>query len=111
MALLLSALYVRFRDMDQIWAVLSQLLFYGSPILYAVTTLPVAARAPVTIANPLAAIFTQMRHVEIDPTAPTAAAVAGGTAWLLVPMAICIACLLVGSVVFARLSPRAAELV
>lgn len=107
--MLVSSLYVRFRDVDQIWAVLSQLLFYASPILYAVTTLPASARAPMTIANPLAAIFTQMRHAEVDATAPTAASVAGGAAWLLVPAAICVACLVVGSVVFARLAPRAAE--
>ena len=35
------------------------------------------------MANPLAAIFTQMRHAVIDPTAPTAADVIGGGAWLL----------------------------
>jgi ABC-type polysaccharide/polyol phosphate transport system ATPase subunit/ABC-type polysaccharide/polyol phosphate export permease len=108
-ALLVSSLYVRFRDVDQIWAVLAQLMFYGSPILYAITTLPASARAPVTIANPLAAIFTEMRHAVVDPAAPTAAAMAGGGAWLLVPIAICIACLVVGSVVFGRLAPQAAE--
>jgi ABC-2 type transport system permease protein len=108
-ALLVSSLYVRFRDVDQIWSVLAQLLFYGSPILYAVTTLPASARAPVTIANPIAAIFTQMRHAEVDPSAPTAATVAGGPAWLLIPAAICVACLVLGSLVFGRLAPRAAE--
>jgi ABC-type polysaccharide/polyol phosphate transport system ATPase subunit/ABC-type polysaccharide/polyol phosphate export permease len=110
-ALLTSALYVRLRDLDEIWAVLSQVLFYGSPILYAVTTLPEEAQAPMTILNPLAAIFTQIRHVLIDPSAPSAGQVAGGTAWLLVPAAVCVVCLLVGGAVFRRLAPPAAELV
>ena len=32
--MLLSALYVRFRDIQPIWEVLAQVLFYGSPIIY-----------------------------------------------------------------------------
>ena len=34
--MLLSALYVRFRDVQPIWEVLAQLLYYASPILYTV---------------------------------------------------------------------------
>ena len=30
--MLLSALYVRFRDVEPIWEVALQLLFYGSPV-------------------------------------------------------------------------------
>ncbi len=36
--MLLSALYVRFRDVQPIWEVVSQILCYGSPILYTVQT-------------------------------------------------------------------------
>ncbi len=38
-AMLLSALYVRYRDVQPIWDVLSQLLFYLSPIIYIVAYL------------------------------------------------------------------------
>ena len=31
--MLLSALYVRFRDIQPIWEVVAQILWYGSPIL------------------------------------------------------------------------------
>ena len=34
--MLLSALYVRFRDIQPIWEVIAQLLWYGSPIIYTV---------------------------------------------------------------------------
>ena len=34
--MLLSALYVRFRDVEPIWEVALQLLFYGSPIIYVI---------------------------------------------------------------------------
>ena len=36
LALLLSALFVRFRDVAPIWDVVTQMLFYGSPIFYTV---------------------------------------------------------------------------
>ena len=106
---LCSALYVRFRDTDQIWAVLSQILFFGSPILYTITALPESAQAPVIILDPLAAIFTEMRHAFVDPSAPSAAAIAGGAGWLAVTAAISFALLALGVWTFARLAPRAAE--
>ncbi len=35
--MLLSALYVRFRDVQPIWEVFLQVWFYGSPIIYPAT--------------------------------------------------------------------------
>jgi ABC-2 type transport system permease protein len=109
MALLLSALYVRLRDVDQVWAVLAQILFFASTILYVVDALPAGVRRPMILFNPLATIFTQIRHALIDPHAPTAAAVAGGRLWLLVPVAVVLAVVALGVVVFRRLAPTAAE--
>ena len=40
LSMLLSALYVRFRDVEPIWEVILQVLFYGSPILYAIEIVP-----------------------------------------------------------------------
>ena len=44
----LSALYVRYRDVQPIWLVASTLLFYGSPVLYTIESVPedVARRVP-----------------------------------------------------------------
>ncbi|MEA2396649.1 MAG: type transport system ATP-binding protein [Thermoleophilaceae bacterium] len=107
--LLAAALYVRFRDIDQIWTVLGQMLFYGSPILYTVSFLPSSVRADVVRFDPLATIFTQMGHAVVDPSALSAASVAGGSGWLVVSCGICFALLLLGGAVFARVAPRAAE--
>jgi ABC-type polysaccharide/polyol phosphate transport system ATPase subunit/ABC-type polysaccharide/polyol phosphate export permease len=109
LALLMSALYVQLRDIDQLWAVLAQILFYGSSILYVITAVPSGLRKAIILFNPLAAVFTQMRHALIDPAAPSAAAVAGGAVWLLVPLAI-VALLVAGGItVFARVTPTVAE--
>ena len=86
-ALLTSALYVRLRDIDQLWGMLAQILFFASPILYVVSAVPANLRRTMMFLNPLAAIFTQMRHALVDASAPTAAAAAGGAARLLVPAA------------------------
>ena len=77
-SMLLSALYVRFRDMLIIWTVAATVLFYGTPILYPIDIADHDGfRAPL-MANPMAVIFEQARVWIIDPTAPTAAEAAGG---------------------------------
>jgi ABC-2 type transport system permease protein len=107
-AMLLSALYVRFRDLEPIWEVFSQLLFYASPVLYVVSALPDNIERP-ALANPIAAVLTQTRHALIDPSAPTAAEAIGGAARLLIPLGIVLAVLALGMWVFARETPRIAE--
>ena len=107
-AMLLSALYVRFRDIFPIWEVATQLLFYGSAILFPVTEVPGSVQAAFT-ANPIVAIVTQMRHAMIDPTAPSAAEAIGGGARLLIPAAIVVGVFLLGAWVFNRETPRIAE--
>jgi ABC-2 type transport system permease protein len=59
--------------------------------------------------NPVAVILEQFRHAVIDPGAPTAAAAAGGTVRLLVPLGILVAAVLIGYRVFDRAAPRIAE--
>jgi ABC-2 type transport system permease protein len=107
-AMLVSALYVRFRDMQPIWEVSLQLLFYGSPILYTVGQMPQDVQE-LEVLNPIAVVLTQMRHAVIDPEAPTAATVFGGELRLLAPLAIVAAVFALGAWVFAREAPRIAE--
>jgi ABC-2 type transport system permease protein len=63
--MLVSALYVRFRDMQPIWEVALQVLFYASPVLYVITFVPEDFRK-IAASNPIATILTQMRHALID---------------------------------------------
>ncbi|MGZ8701215.1 MAG: ATP-binding cassette domain-containing protein [Gaiellaceae bacterium] len=105
---LLSALYARYRDVGQIWAVALQMLFYGSPVLYVVARVPPNVRS-IFAANPLAVVFTEARHAVIDPGAPSAASSVGGAAVLLVPLAIAGAALVLGLWLFGREAPRMAE--
>jgi ABC-2 type transport system permease protein len=106
--MLLSALYVRYRDMQPIWDVLLQVLFYATPVIYVISTLPDSIERE-AMASPLAAIFTQMRHALIDPNAPTAADAIGAGWRLLIPLAVVVVAFGLGAWVFAREAPRIAE--
>lgn len=106
--MMLAALYVSYRDMQPIWEVGSQILFYGSAVLYPVTSVPEQFQG-LLLCNPLAAIFTQVRHAVIDPTAPSAAVAIGGGARILVPIGLGVAVTLIGLWTFLRASPRVAE--
>jgi ABC-2 type transport system permease protein len=109
-AMLLSALYVRFRDLKPIYDVLLQVIFYASPVIYAIETIPTeTAQHLIMRLNPLAQIMQQFRHAMIDPSAPTAAQAAGGTVWLLVPILFTIGIAALGFYVFNREAPKIAE--
>jgi ABC-type polysaccharide/polyol phosphate transport system ATPase subunit/ABC-type polysaccharide/polyol phosphate export permease len=107
-AMALSALYVRYRDIDQIWVLARQALFYGSPILYVVALLPENLQRP-ALCNPLAAAFTEARHALIDPSAPSAAAAIGGSVRLLIPLGIVLGTFAFGLWIFRRESPLVVE--
>jgi ABC-2 type transport system permease protein len=106
LGLLMSVLFVRFRDMKPIWDVVGQMLFYASPILYVATQVPERYQ-DLYLLNPLAAVLTQMRHAVIDPAAPSAAEAMGGS--LAIPAAIVVAVAVLGAWAFVREAPRVAE--
>jgi ABC-2 type transport system permease protein len=108
MSVLLSVLYVPFRDMAPIWEVVTQMLFWGTPIIYVIETAPESVRE-LLMANPLAAIIEQARHALIDPDAPTAAASSGGTVRLLIPLAIVVLVGVLSLVLYRRAKSTLAE--
>ena len=110
-SMLLSALYVRFRDVEIIWSVLASVLFYATPILYPIEI--VKAQAPeyadFLLINPLAPIFEQARVWIIDPGAPSAVEAAGGWLQMIPAAAIFLTICGLGWWVFNREAPRIAE--
>jgi ABC-2 type transport system permease protein len=106
--MLLSVLFVRFRDVQPIWDVVSQMLFYASPVLYVSTMVPESFQRAY-LASPIASILTEMRHAVIDPTAPDVAAAIGGWERLLIPLGVIAVVLALGLWAFNREAPRIAE--
>ena len=100
-AMILAALYPRYRDVGILWGVFSTALFYGTPVLYPITAVsPKLAR--VVQDNPLSPIFTLARRWVIDPGAP------GPTAYL-VPVLIYVVTCVLAVWIFRREAPRIAE--
>ena len=107
-SLLLSVLYVRYRDVGPIWEVVLQLLFWGSPIFYTIESASAGLRQMI-MSSPFAVIVQQARHWLIDPSAMSASEAIGGRERLLIPLAIYVGVCVIGVVTFRRLAPRAAE--
>jgi ABC-2 type transport system permease protein len=110
-AMLLSALYVRYRDVRPIWDVVQQGLFYATPILYPIEKVAAQSEtlAKIVMANPLAAIIQEVRYLLLGPSVPSAAEAIGGTVWLLIPAGVLVVLVGVGFAVFNRMAPHAAE--
>jgi ABC-2 type transport system permease protein len=108
LSMLLSSLYVRYRDVGIMWSVVSTALFYGTPVLYPFEIVPEQFR-DVLILNPLTPVFIQARHWIIDPGAPGAVEAVGGWGHLVAPMALFLAICALGVWVFNREAPRVAE--
>lgn len=109
-AMFLSALYVRYRDVAPIWSVISQALFYASPIFITIEAVEVHGHnlARYYLFNPLAAILQQARHWMIGHT-PSVPQIMGGYGWALVPLFLLLAILAVGYLTFSRMAPSIAE--
>jgi ABC-2 type transport system permease protein len=112
-SMLLSALYVRYRDIAPIWGVLSQALYFASPVFIVIDNVLVHGRTVTRfyLFNPIGVILQQARHWMIGGPGGGAspATLMGGKVWLLVPVGIAIAVCIAGLRVFAREAPRIAE--
>ena len=110
LAMLLSAWYVRYRDVRPIWDVALQIIFYASPVLYMIEKIPEGTVKDLMVhLNPLAPLLQQVRHAVIDPNTPSAAAIVGGRIYLLIPIGIVLGTFTLGLAVFSREAPRIAE--
>jgi len=109
--LILATLFVRFRDVGQVWELLAQMLFYASPIIIPVGFLPPWFQ-PISFLFPFVQIMQDIRAVLIYnlPTPVVTATkvlhVAGGR---ITPICIALATLGVGLYLFKRESPWFAE--
>jgi ABC-2 type transport system permease protein len=106
--LLVSALFVRFRDVVQIWELTSQLLFFASAIFYPIGILPDWAQK-VAFLNPFVQVMQDVRHAILGgPSGPndiTAATVYGGAGGRLIPILIAVLVFL-GALAFFRREGR-----
>lgn len=118
-AMLLSALFVRFRDIQPIWDVFSQILFYGSPTIITLEAVREKLHYGhggldeilyrLYLLNPLASIFQQFRHAMVNHASLSAGEALGGWLYLLEPLGIAAFVFVLGFWVFNRSAPMVAE--
>ncbi|MGO9750166.1 MAG: ABC transporter permease [Solirubrobacteraceae bacterium] len=105
-AMILSSLFPRFRDVGIIWAVFATALFYATPIIYTLNSKTISGTIGKLVSiNPLTPLFELARRWIITPGAP----VAGGLLATVVPIALSIAICVLAVWVFNREAPRIAE--
>ena len=110
--MLLSALFVRYRDIAPIWDVVLQIMFYAVPVFYPIELVLEKwddRIARVIVANPFAAALQQARYAVLGPGHLSEAA-ALGLAWRMVfPIGAALGVFALGWWVFARRAPTIAE--
>jgi ABC-2 type transport system permease protein len=112
LSLLLSSLFVFYRDLGHIWEILTQVLFYASAVVYPVSLVQSVSPhqqwvLPVFFLNPIAQILEDVRHAIVVSDAPTTAALVGPVA--AIPILVSLFLVAAGVLVFRRLSPTFAE--
>lgn len=116
-AMLLSALFVRFRDIQPIWEVTLQILLYSSPVILAAETVRRellhgtfnTILYHVYTLNPLVAVFQQFRHAMINRATLSAGQIMGSWAALAEPLCLVAVIFAFGFWYFNREAPHIAE--
>lgn len=108
--LILATLYVRFRDVAQMWELVAQLFIFATPIMYPVSALPLWA-ARITYLNPFVQVMQDIRALMVGVGSEPRATVAGvyGSAGRLLPIAIAFGTFACALIMFHRNAPRFAE--
>ncbi|MEI6793387.1 MAG: ABC transporter permease [Actinomycetes bacterium] len=106
---LLSALFVRYRDIRPIWEVLLQTIYFVSLVLIPVEAVTNTTLRKLLLINPFACLIEQLRHAVISASAPTVLEVFGNPWLLALPVTIAVALCVIAFIVFDRMAPKVAE--
>jgi ABC-2 type transport system permease protein len=111
LAFLLSAIFVKFRDINYIWEIIMQGLFYASIVIYpaqlVIDISPQAAQ--LLMLNPIAQIIQDLRHTVISTEMPNLFMISQSLLISVVPVVITVVVFVVGAAYFKKRSPYFAE--
>ncbi len=104
-SLYLGAAYVRYRDIRYVWEVVTQALFYLTPIIYPLSRISNPTLRKVLLLNPLAQSIQDARYVTVTKEATTLHSEFGTYLVGIVPLLIALA-ILVGGIWYFRREAR-----
>jgi len=107
LSFLLSALYVKFRDITYIWEIFIQAGFYATPIIYSLKSLP-SQYTKFFFLNPMAQIVQDARYVLVTKTSITVWSTVHSI-WVIAPFLVILAITVTGGYYFKRRSKYFAE--
>lgn len=107
LSFLLSALYVKYRDITYIWEIFLQAGFYGTPILYPLTAVPESLQK-IFFINPLAQIIQDARYFIVTDSSVTIWSIVHSYK-VLIPFVIILVISTIGGLYFKRRSKFFAE--
>ncbi len=105
----LAAAYVKFRDIDHVWDVARQALFYTVPIIYPLSRIPSEAIKKAIILNPLSQIIQDSRIVITYSETQGIKDIYGSRIYALIPLAITAVIFIFGLRYFNKRSKYFAE--
>ena len=111
LAFILSTLFVKYRDMNYIWEIITQALFYGSAVIYPLSMISSTnlELAKIILLNPITQSIQDARWALID-TANVTATTIGSSLWMqLFPFVLSIVTFMFGAWFFRKHSPYFAE--
>jgi ABC-2 type transport system permease protein len=108
---LLSALYVKLRDVNYIWEILLQIGFYAAPILYPISFVMEKSltAAKILMLNPAAQVIQDIRYYIVDQNTVTISKLFDGGPYKYIPILISISVFIIGAMVFRKKSKYFAE--
>ncbi len=111
LAFILSAVYVKLRDMNYIWEIIMQAMFYGSAVIYPIAMIleQHALIGKIILLSPVVDAIQGARHFFIDSVNPTIYSVTGNIWYALIPVAIVVFIAIFGAWYFKKKSPYFAE--
>ncbi|MBM7642425.1 ABC transporter permease [Streptococcus loxodontisalivarius] len=112
-ALILATLFVKFRDMNQIWEVFMQAGMYATPIIYPISFVSNQSllAAKVIMLNPLAQIIQDLRYILIDPANTPIWKMSNHIWYIAIPYILPFVIFAIGLAIFNRSAKRFAEII
>lgn len=109
LSLLLSAAYVKYRDVTYIWEVVMQAGLYATPIIYPLSLITSLTFQKILLMNPMAQAIQDARYAVVTPQTLTIHNVFGNDLYRLIPITIPFVILVIGVLYFKKNAKSFAE--
>jgi ABC-2 type transport system permease protein len=110
-ALILSAIYVKIRDLNYIWEIFMQALFYASAVIYPISLILEKSTeiGKLVLLSPITQSIQDLRHVLISGNNTTLLSLTGNIFWYFIPLGAVVGIVIIGIYIFKKRSPYFAE--